>query len=796
MRVTDADTKATTQDDSSVYAMPLPSLRGIATLSNKDGVAHDLTTLRKWIRLNKVLYKTDRIDLRTTQCEAATWLPLAEFAEWERIQVSPRVPSACSPDSLDALHEAAVYDVCIEHGNADNETLGAWLDVVKGHNLPARVILVATPETLDDIGGTASVLQGACTVTICASDPFAGRLASLDKTQGSALIRQMNILAKRLDEAGVDTCLTGLPFCLVDESIRYLAMNSAQYFLDHIHYQRDSFEFARNMFRFRSRAVNMAIESLLARHNSVFSEIDAAVFPWIQEYPRLYRRMWMYHKLTRYLSFRQAKPQPLPESADAYEAALIQYREKRQRSEGPVCARCRYRKICDKDAPPFRERFPRVGIVAQSGDALAAAPSQTQPRPRYYDVLDDARRRLPQRIAELAEAARLLMRQALPTREIPADAYDISGRYTHHMPGAVQWLSFGTGELESTVLARIKPPFTLSFTVGGGIATHVGFSFGRHAKIVCPMIDYAHRITLSVDDNGYYVMLRDGQVVQPTEFERGLHVPSRLGDVLEPRLNLHNIDGMIVTQTVMLWEGGAQSPSKPPAPKYSVIIISTRFTRRLQATLLALAHQQGIPTHLFEVIIGYVPDIDATDDLIDSIGEAFPGMRIIRVAFAEGREKSKGFIINESVRAASGKWILLMDADIVAPPNTFALIETIEAGRHFIAPDGRKMLPSDVTGKILLNELRPWEHYNEIMEGPGEIRKREALARPIGFFQCVRREILERIPYNELNHFEASDWHFGRQVAVNYGREYRMQDFYVLHLDHGGSQWYGTHKYR
>ena len=67
---------------------------------------------------------------------------------------------------------------------------------------------------------------------------------------------------------------------------------------------------------------------------------------------------------------------------------------------------------------------------------------------------------------------------------------------------------------------------------------------------------------------------------------------------------------------------------------------------------------------------------------------------------------------------------------------------------------------------------------------------------PCGFFQCVRREVLETLPYEELDHFEASDWIFGRDVINRFGKETRLEGLDVLHLDHGGRQWYGTHKHR
>ncbi len=774
----------------------LPSLRGIITACNAAGVEHDLTTLRKWIRLNNAVYKVDRIDMLVGADQAHLWRRLDDFALAERIKLCPRFSSLCPREKMQPVLDAKPHDVCIEHAVGDVQLLADWLTTLRAAAIPARVLLVATPDVLHRLDALEQALTDAKAVTIAAFDPFISCNHAADARQSAWAATQMNTLARSLGNTEIDACIAGLPFCHIDEDNLPLALNREQFFLDHLQYHQDAYVFAERMYRFRSCRVATAIENLLARRTSVHNLIDAALFPWIQDYPRLYIRIWMYHKLTRLLWFMQRKPRPLPETLSACEYELKRYRAEITRTQGNPCAQCRHRRICDYATLGFRTHFPGLEVTAQPGDALVAAPAVTQPRKRYYDDLDSQRKLLPQRLSALADYTRHLITHTEPTREISADTYDVLGRYTHHMPGAVRWLSFDKGELESTVLARLEPPFTLSLTLGGGIAAHAGFSFGRHAKILCPMIDYSHRITLSIDKDGYYVLLRDGQIVRPAEFESGMHLPARLGGVLEPRISFHNIDGMVLTQTVLLWEDVERTRAAMDEVKYSVIIVSTRYTRRLQAALLALAHQQGISPRLFEVVVGYVPGIDATDDLLDGIEKAFPEMRIVRSPFDEGRARSKGFMINESLRAASGEWVLLMDADIVLPPNTFAKLEAIEKDRHFIAPEGRKMLSYETTGRILLNEVRPWECYEEIMQEPGEIRKREADATPIGFFQCVRRAILARIPYHELDHFEASDWHFGRDVVARYGKEYRLENFFVLHLDHGGSQWYGTYKHR
>ena len=785
-----------TPEDYIIGPASLPPLRGIITAANERGVPHDGTILRKWMRLNSRVYKTDRIDLRMTEREAGAWPALAEFAQQEHLQLSLRTPATTPPDAMGAIVCGKPHDVCLEQADGDTEPLARWLDVLEKRGIYARILLLATPALLDDTGALTALLIRSRAVTITAFDPFFSGAPATDERQGLALLCRINGLAGDIDASGTDVSLVGFPFCHVEGEFLGQVMNSGQYFLDHLQYQQASFQFAERMFRHGSQRVSMAIENLLARKTSIHTRFDNALFPWIEGHTRYLFWIWAWHKLTRHLRFLTPQPRPLPENVNAYEAALERYRETQQRAEGPICSLCEYKRVCDGQTPAFQERFPGVAVIASPGKPLAAAPCQTRRRHRYYDALDAARARLPERLSLLAEETQRLLLETPPTREISPDDYEIVGRYTHHMPGAVRWLSFVRDEFVSTVLARVEPPFTLSFTVGGGIASHAGFSFGRHARIVCPLIDYSHRLTLAVDADGYYALLRDGQIVRPTEFEAATHVPPRLGGILEPRLNLHNIDGMILTQAVSLWEGPQPLRETAADVKYSVVIINTRYTRRLQAALLSLAHQQGIRDNLFEVIIAYVPGIDATDDLIDTIMAAHPGLRLIRFPVAEGLAHSKGFMINESMRAVSGKRVLLMDADILLPPDMFVTLEAITEDHPLIAPEGRKMLPPDVTARVLLNEVQPWRQYEELLNGPGELRTREAVAIPIGFFQCVRRDVLSKIPYHELDHFEASDWHFGREVTETYGPEYRMQGVYVLHLDHGGSQWYGTHKHR
>ena len=262
--------------------------------------------------------------------------------------------------------------------------------------------------------------------------------------------------------------------------------------------------------------------------------------------------------------------------------------------------------------------------------------------------------------------------------------------------------------------------------------------------------------------------------------------------IAEPRIALVNIDGQIVTQTVLLWEGAEAPPTSPC--KHSVIIVCNRYARRLQAALLALAHQESLTPDALEVIVGYTPGIDATDDVLDSMVAQFPSLRIVRLPVPPERAQAKGFIINECIDLARGTWITLLDADIMLPPDYFQRLDGQPDEAVFVAPEGRYMLSPEATGQVLLGLVRPWEDYAEALKLDGVGREQESDGVPPGFCQSVRRKVVEAIRYQELDHFEGSDWWFSAQVIERFGKETRLSDLRVLHLDHGGSQWYGARK--
>ncbi len=791
------DTLNVGSGSTALQADKLQPNRGLILARNQKDVPYAPEAIRKWIRLNKYIFKVEKLDFLISEADLSVWDDLKDFIQSESLAVSPRIGPTLSMEGLNHLLESEILDLYLQGDPECPEALTPLIEKANAAQIGVRVLLCGAFHRVTATETLVEALADADVVHLAAHDPFMQDAACpSNAAESRQAIQTLNDLTAEFAAAGCDVSLMGLPFCHVEEANRPYALNRTQFFLDHQQYIIESYTFAERIQRFKSSRLHMAAESKLSRRTSTLSGIDGALFPWILDYPRIYVRTWMFHKLTRFLRQLWRRNRPLPEGRPNYENELDNMTREKQKHAEPACKDCAYQRFCDHRTQAFQRSYPGIAVSTITGDVIATAPVQATQRHRYFDVHDRKRLELDAHLVEFAQDTQDLLLHQTPTREISCDDYDIEGRYTHHMPGAIRWVSLGTGELESTVLGHVEPPFTLSYTLGGGIASHAGFSFGRHIKIVCPLFDYSHRITLSVNEDGYYVLLRDGMITRPTEFENAKLLPPRLPEVLEPRLSIFNIDGMIFSQTVLLWEGERKKIERADNAKYSIVVISTRFTRRLQATLLSILKQEGIAPDKLEIIVGYVPGIDATDDLVDSLEFAYPKARILRSPFPETFLKSKGFMINETIRMTSGDWVVLLDADILLPPDTFARIEAIEQDCHMIAPEGRKMLPPDVTGKILVNEINPQAECEALLNGPGEVRKGEAEGIPIGFFQCVRRDILDKTRYFELDHFEFSDWMFGKNVVDNHGVEHRLKDFLVLHLDHGGSQWYGTHKHR
>lgn len=773
----------------------LPSARGLVCLYNRAGETLPMVSVQRWIRVHRNLYTTPKVDLLTLPEHLPFIEAVLEWCQSDEIRPSLRLkPVSSPPPELQSW--AARYgmpDLCLAPADPDNPHTADWLDAAHKAGLPVRLWLdpsVMAGMTSQTVEQLARCREQFSVITAFLADSFIPTRPPRDGWWDRWFAN-----AAALRDAELPLVLRDVPFCALPETLWPHVQNDLQRRRDCRDYNAPSRVLAEQLFRHAPGRADAVLENMLSRGVSLHQGIDAALFPWLLDYPRAYIRVWMYHKLARRLGPLKRRFRPPPRTPEEWDVSLELYKRKREAERGPVCGRCAMRMVCDRVTPGFAALYPGFTPRAILGTPRVWAGAFPD-REALLDPVDRQRLATLKARDRLAETSREILRRQPPTRALTEQDYTVEGVYSLHMPSAVRWTSFSICEQVSTPLARLKPPFTVSYMLGGGVAEYAGFALGRHARLLVPMVDYTHRITLHVDRDGAFVLLRDDQSLLPVRLEGNRAVPERLPDLCEPRICLHNIDGMIFTQSVQVWEHTETKPPAAGALLFSVIVVCTRFSRRLQAALTSIARQQGVPEGSVEVIVAYVPGIDATDDVLDSMEMLYPGTRWVRLPMPPGCVKAKGFMINEAARLASGKWTALMDADIIAPPDLLSRIEALGPQAFHVAPEGRKMLDPRATAAILTGEIRPWECHDQLVAGPGELRVRESDGTPIGFFQCVRREILQRVRYHELDHFESSDWHFGRDVTWKYGFETRLQGVYVLHLDHGGSQWYGAFRHR
>lgn len=772
----------------------IPASRGLIVAHNRAGRTFNPVDIARWLRLERQLFKADKVDVLANGETVTSVVQLLSVAAAIDLRLSLRTdgegPAACLQD----LAKNGVFDVLLCPAHADVRRLAPWFSACRNLGLPIRLQLQAPFSEAMDAAATASYLatEGVVRVNLAITDPFVDHGAPNGAAESNSTLAAIQALATELESHGVEANLIGLPFCLVDPAAWPRVAGARQMPMDHAHYLGDAQRLAAKLFDRGPAVAGMILRILQSNATLRKQPMDNWLLPGLlhRHYAYLFARI--FRRLTIHLNIFGSAPDP--KAPAGQESALREPRKSARIHANAACDACALQRICDRDSPKLRRALPGVELRAVHGDHVVSPQHFAINQPKHYDALDRARLEIEERRGDLAAEALAVITNRPPDVLVGPHDYAVEETHFDRMESGLKWWSVTNSEKLSTPLGVFTPPFAISVDVGAGIADYAGFSFGRHCKIVCPMEAYRHNLTLYVAEDGRYILLRDSKPVRPSEFEGLFYLPARLGNRLEPRISAWNIDECIATQNVRIWTGAGVKTSAQP-PKYSIIIVSTRFTRRLHAVLRSLAHQKNFDMNTVEIVICYVPGIDATDDLIDSISMTYPHMHIVRSAFPERYMNSKGFLINETAKIARGEWIMLLDSDTLLPPDYFAKIEACSATADFIAPDGRKLLPKDVTAKILMGEIAPWECWNEILNGAGEFRHRETWGIPVGFCQTFRAKYLQMFPYLEVDHFETADMQFGGQLKKHLGQETRLSGTPVIHLDHGGSQWYGTQKH-
>ena len=785
-----------------VHEQRVPPVRGIVPFQNNRGRPFPVIDLRRWIRLSRVLFKTEKIDLMVKGEVPSSFDEVLAYSVDADIglgvNLSLRTDCSARPPDLAALKLRKLYDVFLCPGAWNAPHLQVWLDACGEAGLPIRMQVVPPFGDGFDVRSFADtvVSAGVKVVNISVADPLAVPKRSANAEESEARLKDMLALAVRLNDLGVEANLVGVPFCLVPENDRALVSNSQQFFRDHQQYMKEAHDFALKLYGRRPWVAGKILLLKLGRITSRGTMADLYLLAWLaNEHPYAHAAVSLWRKVTRHIGILNRLPKALDQSEAAFEAKFKKQDKEREKRIGPLCAACGLRRICDRESPEFKRALNGLSLDPQPGELRVDPLFYAKAQRKHYDSVDAARRSWSESELELAREANCIVDGEPPDRDFGFTHYSAQNTFSMQLPGAVQWFSLSNTENVSTALAWLEAPFTVSIVFGGGIADYIGFSLGRLTKVLCPMEGYSHRLTLHVDREGRYVLLRDGRPVRPVAFQGRFGVPSLIPSVTPVRLSIWNIDRYIYTQNLLIWEGEAKAAQRQAKVTYSIVVVCMRFSRRLQAVLQCIAHQEGIDFDSIEVVVAYIPGLDATDDVIASMEQAHPQLRIVRAPFSERHNNAKGLLINQAIEMASGEWTILLDSDILLPPDLIARLQNAPENANFIAPDRRKMLTAETTAKVLLGEVKPWQDWQQLLDGPGEVRVQEGGNLPIGFFQCVRTEFAKEIKYEEYSHYQGADWDFIVKVYDKGGPGTWLKDVTALHLDHGGSQWYGARKH-
>lgn len=176
------------------------------------------------------------------------------------------------------------------------------------------------------------------------------------------------------------------------------------------------------------------------------------------------------------------------------------------------------------------------------------------------------------------------------------------------------------------------------------------------------------------------------------------------------------------------------------APQISILVPAYNAERHLEATLRSVLDQMG-PAHALIVIDD--GSRDGTAQLVERMGQAYPALSVTLI-----RQDNQGLAItrNRLLDAATGDYILFLDADDLVLPGTLAELDAIIAEHHpdVIAVDFNDWHPHNMRRTRLIERGYPAGVL---------VTDREAILRT--FFmdrQCyawanvMRREIYARQP--------------------------------------------------
>ncbi|MGI6139331.1 MAG: glycosyltransferase [Candidatus Hydrogenedentales bacterium] len=760
-------------------AMPLHFLpnRGLILAHNKQGHCFSEEDYHRWAAYTSRVLQCQRMDFLSFNGIVPGLLSTIRYAREFAGLISLRGNAMGSTEGLAEAVLEGLNDVILCPSDLDHPDFALWLKACFDLSVSVRLQMVLPRGGSVDAERHVKLFiqYNVRSVTILLEDPFHEAEKCASSRDGQAVLDYCDFLAATLPARNMELNFVGIPPRFLSDTAAAYTQSTRAYQYNHLHYNQKAFTFARRLFSLSpSKARVILFLALKSAGFSISLTDRRSINKLFVYFPFLYKS---FMSITRWLRSR-------------FQTRLLRNRiASSHRSE-----------IQDNTRGSFtaEEEDRALKLLALDRKDLSKTTvdksDQDMVFPYYRDQFEAYLNKEAAYQSSLASEAQKFLCSTEPTRIYGEKEWGTDEAFVIPEYGAISWVTALPGKRVSTLLDKLEPPFMITVTVGGGIAELIGFQVAPYCDILCPMIDSRHTLTLFANKEGHYVLLRDGVPVEPVLLPGGNPPPHRLPTDVRLRIVAWDIDERITFSPPRLWKNLVESLSQQPAPVYSVVVFCTRFARRLSVALQCLAHQREFDINKLEVIVGYVPGLDATEDVLNSLHLTQPKLRLIHAPFPRQNSHSKGYVLNQCMDHASGSRIVLLDADTLLPPTLFSMLEKMDEHEAFIATRGRALLGAEMTAQVLQGEIHPWEAWDELLTAANEIRENEALGVPIGYFQCFDRECLQTVRYPEYDHFQGADYEFAINLRKHVGQEYRL-DTLAIHLDHSGSQWLGAERH-
>lgn len=227
-------------------------------------------------------------------------------------------------------------------------------------------------------------------------------------------------------------------------------------------------------------------------------------------------------------------------------------------------------------------------------------------------------------------------------------------------------------------------------------------------------------------------------------------------------------------------------------PKLSILIYCHSFLNRLKFCLESLA-RQSLDWGSLEIVVGDPGSPDKLLDYLSWFARRHPHVAVTYLPISPEFKVNRGYCINKAFFASKGDVVIVMDGDILLPPDTLQKIYWhVALNNDKIVGIRRIFLHEQTTKKVLEYEIdRPLDFLK--LSGEENCSKDESHVGVLGYFQALSRSAFRSAGYpEEFNRVNQSDIAFVERLTKYCGVVPQfLAELYGLHLWHP-RDWGGT----